>query len=272
MSRCTKRTEEGWCLGPARFDDGYVGWIPERTRSRRQAYANRPTSVCRRCSTLAFPGASISRLPPIEALPMGTHVSPVLREDRATVRASPAHGWHLSRRQHLAPLDAAWRRIIVGGRGAFRGHAVSVGRQVQSRDRLLRAGADGAVSLRAPACPRDSDMQEDSGSVSRSALLGALNRCICSAETCSFGSGHAAHGPRSQRPSFTPMHITCRPSRSRTLDQAAIARIREAAGSDVTSAIKAGDYLALSIRRDAFSSSKLQPLPSESADLSRSPL
>ena len=84
----------------------------------------------------------------------GTAVAMIREEgDFAVTR----EGW-ICPRQHLGGNDRHRAGFRHGGR-TLRRHAVSVGRQVQPRDRLLRPRPDGPAS-RGTGCPRDSDMQE----------------------------------------------------------------------------------------------------------------
>src|ERR1044071_5997284 len=58
--------------------DGYVGWIPDAALARPAAA---PTHKITALRTFAFPGPSI-KLPPVETLSMGAHVT-VVRDDGA---------------------------------------------------------------------------------------------------------------------------------------------------------------------------------------------
>ncbi|WP_298274698.1 NlpC/P60 family protein [uncultured Bradyrhizobium sp.] len=208
------RNGEGWAWGQL-ADDGYVGWIPEAALT---APGAAPTHKVTALRTLAFPGASI-KLPPLEALPMGTKLA-ILREDGAF--AVTREGWHLPR-QHLAPLDAM-APDFVGVAEQFVGTPYLWGGKSS-----LGIDCSGLVQIALTAsgtgCPRDSDMQQD-----------GLGRELTSAEArhlqrgdLIFWKGHVAIA----RDATTIVHANAHHMATVVENtQAAIARIK-AAGSDV---------------------------------------
>ncbi|AUC93282.1 peptidase P60 [Bradyrhizobium sp. SK17] len=208
------RNGEGWAWGQL-ADDGYVGWIPEAALT---APGAAPTHKVTALRTLAFPGASI-KLPPVEALPMGTKLA-ILREDGAF--AVTREGWHLPR-QHLAPLDAM-APDFVGVAEQFVGTPYLWGGKSS-----LGIDCSGLVQIALTAsgtgCPRDSDMQQD-----------GLGRELTSAEArhlqrgdLIFWKGHVAIA----RDATTIVHANAHHMATVVENtQAAIARIK-AAGSDV---------------------------------------
>ncbi|MGY4256446.1 cell wall-associated NlpC family hydrolase [Bradyrhizobium sp. USDA 4516] len=208
------RNGEGWAWGQL-ADDGYVGWIPEAALAKPGAA---PTHKVTALRTLAFPGPSI-KLPPVEALAMGTKLA-IVREDGAF--AVTREGWHLPR-QHLAPLDTM--------AGAF----VAIAEQFVGSPYLwggkssLGIDCSGLVQIALTAagtgCPRDSDMQQE-----------ALGRELTVAESkqlqrgdLMFWKGHVAI----VRDATTIVHANAHHMATVVENtQAAIARIR-AAGSEV---------------------------------------
>lgn len=208
------RNGEGWAWGQL-ADDGYVGWIPEAALT---APGAAPTHKVTALRTLAFPGASI-KLPPVEALPMGTKLA-ILREDGAF--AVTREGWHLPR-QHLAPLDAM-APDFVGVAEQFVGTPYLWGGKSS-----LGIDCSGLVQIALTAsgtgCPRDSDMQQD-----------GLGRELTTAESrhlqrgdLIFWKGHVAI----MRDATTIVHANAHHMATVVENtQAAIARIK-AAGSDV---------------------------------------
>ncbi|MCA6099476.1 C40 family peptidase [Bradyrhizobium australafricanum] len=208
------RNGEGWAWGQL-ADDGYVGWIPEAALAKPGAA---PTHKVTALRTLAFPGPSI-KLPPVEALAMGTKLA-IVREDGAF--AVTREGWHLPR-QHLAPLDT------------MAGDFVAIAEQFVGSPYLwggkssLGIDCSGLVQIALTAagtgCPRDSDMQQE-----------GLGRELTTAESkqlqrgdLMFWKGHVAI----VRDATTIVHANAHHMATVVENtQAAIARIR-AAGSDV---------------------------------------
>src|SRR5689334_2428266 len=81
------RNSEGFAWGQLN-GDGYVGWLPDAALIRP---AGAPTHKVTALRTFAFPGPSI-KLPPVETLSMGAHVT-VVRDDGAF--AVTSDGWYL---------------------------------------------------------------------------------------------------------------------------------------------------------------------------------
>src|SRR5450631_3270854 len=80
------RNGEGFAWGQLN-GDGYVGWLPDRARSKR---GMKPTHKITAIRTFAFPGPSI-KLQPAETLVMGAMVT-LIRDDGAL--AVTREGWY----------------------------------------------------------------------------------------------------------------------------------------------------------------------------------
>ena len=208
------RNGEGFAWGQLEAD-GYVGWIPEAALAKPGAA---PTHKVTALRTLAFPGPSI-KLPPVEALAMGTKLA-IVREDGAF--AVNREGWHLPCR-HLAPLDT------------MAGDFVAIAEQFVGAPYLwggkssLGIDCSGLVQVALTAagtgCPRDSDMQQE-----------GLGRELTTAESkqlqrgdLMFWKGHVAI----VRDATTIVHANAHHMSTVVENtQAAIARIK-AAGSEL---------------------------------------
>ena len=142
--------EEGWSWGQLQSDN-YVGWLPTEALGD----VGRGSHPSRRGDAHAgVPGPSI-KIPPIEALPFGCQLSIARVEPPFAVTAT--NGFVPLR--HLVDARSS-RTRFRRRRGALPRRALSVGRENQSRPRLLRAGAALARAPAAHPCWRDSDMQE----------------------------------------------------------------------------------------------------------------
>jgi cell wall-associated NlpC family hydrolase len=142
-------TAEGWAWGQLEAD-GYVGWLPS---SALRAPGPAPTHKVATLRTFVFPGRSI-KLPPLEALSLGSRLAIVRIEEPFAVTAS---GGHVPAR-HLAPLGAKESDMIAVAEkflgvpylwGGKTGLGLDCSALVQ-----IAAAACGVI------CPRDSDMQE----------------------------------------------------------------------------------------------------------------
>jgi cell wall-associated NlpC family hydrolase len=159
--------EEGWAWGQLAAD-GYVGWLPQNALKPPGAPVTHKVKALR---TLAFPGPSI-RLPPLEALPMGTRLAVARISDGMAVTASGAYVPAV----HLAPIDA-YEADFVEVAERFLGAPYLWGGKT-----ALGLDCSGLVQVALTACgircPRDSDMQEQAlgAPVAAAGDLSALQR------------------------------------------------------------------------------------------------
>ncbi|OKO79685.1 NlpC/P60 family protein [Bradyrhizobium sp. NAS96.2] len=144
------RNGEGWAWGQL-ADDGYVGWIPDAALAKPGTTATHKVTALR---TLAFPGPSI-KLPPVEALAMGTKLA-IVREDGAF--AVSREGWHFPR-PHVGPLGAMAEDFVAiaeqfVGTPYLWGGKSSLGIDCSGLVQI-------ALTAAGTGCPRDSDMQQE---------------------------------------------------------------------------------------------------------------
>lgn len=141
--------EEGWARGKLEAD-GYEGFLPASALGAPGAAPTHKVAVLR---TLVFPGPSI-KLPPLEALPLGSRLAVARIEDVFAVTAS---GGYLPAR-HLVAIDenesdfvAVAERFL--GAPYLWGGKTSLGIDCSG---LVQA----ALTACGICCPRDSHMQE----------------------------------------------------------------------------------------------------------------
>jgi cell wall-associated NlpC family hydrolase len=140
---------EGWAWGQLAAD-GYVGWLPVNALAPEGA---KPTHKVGALRTLAFASPSI-KLPPLEALPLGSRLVVTRFEDRMAVTNAGAYVPAM----HLKPIDdmetdfvAVAERFV--GAPYLWGGKTGLGLDCSG---LVQV----ALTASGISCPRDSDMQE----------------------------------------------------------------------------------------------------------------
>jgi cell wall-associated NlpC family hydrolase len=141
---------EGWAWGQL-VADGYVGWLPANALA---AAGPSPTHKVSALRTLAFPGRSI-KLPPVEALPLGSRLAIVGVEDRM---AETATGSYVPA-GHLAPLGVDEPDFVAVAERFLGAPYLWGGKTILGLD--CSGLVQVALSASGVACPRDSDMQEE---------------------------------------------------------------------------------------------------------------
>jgi cell wall-associated NlpC family hydrolase len=207
---------EGWAWGQLAAD-GYVGWLSANALAPIGPAATHKVTALR---TFAFPGPS-TKLPPLEALPLGARLAIARVEDRLAVTCAGSY----VPVPHLTPVDAVEPDFVAvaerfvgvpylwGGKTAL---GIDCSGLVQVA--LTAAGI---------ACPRDSDMQEqalgipvpglEQGALQRGDLMFWKGHVAIASDDATLIHGNAFH-----------MAVAIEPVGE------AVARIR-AAGSEVTS-------------------------------------
>ena len=157
--------EEGWARGKLEAD-GYEGFLPANALT---APGAPPTHKVAALRTLVFPGPSI-KLPPLEALPLGSRLAVARIEDPFAITAL---GGYVPTR-HLVAIDETESDFVAVAE-RFLGAPYLWGGKTS-----LGLDCSGLVQVALTACgvpcPRDSHMQEKALGLERSADLSQLRR------------------------------------------------------------------------------------------------
>jgi len=157
--------EEGWARGKLEAD-GYEGFLPASALA---APGAPPTHKVAALRTLVFPGPSI-KLPPLEALPLGSRLAVARIEDPFAITAL---GGYVPTR-HLVAIDETESDFVAVAE-RFLGAPYLWGGKTS-----LGLDCSGLVQVALTACgvpcPRDSHMQEKALGQERSADLSQLRR------------------------------------------------------------------------------------------------
>ena len=142
-------TDEGWAWGQLEADH-YVGWMPANALATPGAMPTHKVIVPR---TLCFPAANI-KLPPLAALSMGAALAVARQDEPFSVTHS---GWYIPS-GHIAPLSTTYRDHVAVAEMLFGAPYLWGGKSSLGID--CSGLVQVALAATGVACPRDSDMQE----------------------------------------------------------------------------------------------------------------